>query len=385
MATTSTDLLHEFPQEESNIYLNHAAVSPWPKRTQVALQMFAEENVSVGASYYSKWLIKENELRSQLAKIINAPSEDDIALLKSTSEGLSVIAYGIDWRVGDNLVISNHEFPSNRIVWESLRGKGVEVRVANLNEELNGITPEQAIIEKTDQHTRLVSISSVQYASGLMLNLKEIGMHCKANKIIFCVDAIQSIGALQFDCQAMCADAVIADGHKWMLGPEGLALFYCSPFLREQLTLNQYGWHMVEHQGDFDRQEWEMAKSSRRFECGSPNMLGIYALSASLSLLLEIGMDRIEQQLRQNMQLLIDALKCVNHLDFLSPIQTDFRAGIVTFTLPGHDIQSLFQNLRANNVICAYRGGGIRFSPHFYTPEAKILKAVDILHELTTS
>ncbi|MBV1883083.1 MAG: aminotransferase class V-fold PLP-dependent enzyme [Pseudomonadales bacterium] len=385
MATTKIDLQNEFPQERNNIYLNHAAVSPWPQRTQKALQDFIAENVALGASRYPNWLRTESTLRAQLAEMINAPSPKDIALLKNTSEGLSVIAYGLDWQAGDNIVITNHEFPSNRIVWESLKSKGVDVRVANLDVDRSKQSPENSIIDSTDDRTRLVSISSVQYASGIALDLQAIGTHCKTHNIFFCVDAIQSIGALQFDCKAIYADAVIADGHKWMLGPEGLALFYCSPKLRDQLTLNQYGWHMIENQGDYDKQEWEVAKSSRRFECGSPNMLGIYALSASLSLLLEFGMVNVENQLRQNMQLLIDGLKTINNLDFLSPIQTDYRAGIVTVTIPGCDSLSLYNRLKKNNVICAHRGGGIRFSPHFYTPKEKILSAVDTLHELVTS
>jgi len=385
LKTIETICHEEFPQSSTNLYLNHAAVAPWPKRTQLAVQQFAEENVTVGASNYPKWMVVERKLRAQLAEIINAPSAHDIALLKNTSEGLSIIAYGLDWKQGDNLVISNHEFPSNRIVWESLRDKGVEVRVANLDVDFNKTLPEQAIIEKIDGRTRLVSISSVQYASGLSLDLKIIGQHCKEHEVIFCVDAIQSIGALEFDCQAIHADAVIADGHKWMLGPEGLALFYCSPTLREKLTLNQFGWHMIEHQGDYIRQDWEIAKSSRRFECGSPNMLGIHALSASLSLLLEVGMDSVESRLRKNVQTLLNGLKCINNLTFHSPIQTDFRAGIVTFSISGIDNATLLKGLFEKEVICASRGGGIRFSPHFYTPEDKLLKAIDIVYELANN
>ena len=274
-------------------YLNHAAVAPWPIRSKLAVQQFAEENAQQGSLRYLEWLKIEADLRAKLAQLINAPSKDDIALLKNTSEALSIVAYGLDWQQGDNVVISNQEFPSNRIVWESLQAKGVEVRQVDL---ANGDSPEAALIAATDNKTHLLSISSVQYASGLRMNLEVLGEHCRTNNILFCVDAIQSIGAVEFDVQSIQADFVMADGHKWMLGPEGLALFYCRPELYERLSLKQFGWHMIEHIGDFDRLDWQPASSARRFECGSPNMLSIHALHASVSLLLEVGMPSVEAE-----------------------------------------------------------------------------------------
>jgi cysteine desulfurase/selenocysteine lyase len=221
----------EFPQREDLIYLNHAAVSPWPLRTAETVKRFAEENVREGSRHYPEWLQVEQRLRERLARIINAQSADDIALLKNTSEALSVVAYGLDWRPGDNVVITNQEFPSNRIVWESLQRFGVELRAADLS---HGETAEDAMMALADERTRLVAVSSVQYGTGLRMDLPRLGGFCRAHRILFCVDAIQSVGALRFDVQAMQADFVAADGHKWMLGPEGLALFYCRAELQEQ-------------------------------------------------------------------------------------------------------------------------------------------------------
>lgn len=277
-------LIHEFPLLPELIYLNHAAVSPWPRRTAEAVKRFAEENLREGASRYPEWLQTERLLRGQLARLINAPSIDDIALVKNTSEGLSIVAHGIDWQPGDEVVTTDEEFPSNRIVWESLAGRGVrlrEVRVSGVAD------PEAAILEATGPRTRIVTVSSVQYATGLRLDLARLGEACHRRGIALCVDAIQGLGVIPHDVQAAYVDFLVADGHKWLLGPEGIGLLYCPAAWRARLALHEYGWHMVEAMGDYARRDWRPAASGRRFECGSPNMLGIHALSASLSLILE--------------------------------------------------------------------------------------------------
>lgn len=367
---------NEFPQDETLVYLNHAAVGPWPKRAQLAVSAFAEENIYHGAANYPDWLKVEQNLRQRLQRLINAPSSDDIALQKNTSEALSVIAYGLPWQPGDNVIISSHEFPSNRIVWESLAAQGVTVKIADLD---NRSDPEQNIIDCIDTRTRLVSVSSVQYASGLKLDCSKLGHACKQRNVLFCIDAIQSIGALQFDAQAYQADFVVADGHKWMLGPEGLALFYSTPAARDQLQLNEYGWHMVKHRGKYDRLEWEVVENAQRFECGSPNMLGTYALNASLSLLEEIGMAEVERQLTSRIDYLLDGLASIADVSVISPIENHRRAGIITFRHKYISAPKLYQSLIDNNIICAHRGGGVRFSPHFYTPFEKLDKALNFL------
>ncbi|MEJ2427020.1 MAG: aminotransferase class V-fold PLP-dependent enzyme [Candidatus Thiodiazotropha sp.] len=358
--------VNAFNLDPDLIYLNHAAVAPWPRTTVEAVAAFATENATLGATNYPQWLVKEQALRVLGAELINAPSQADIALLKNTSEGLSLIAHGIDWKPGDRVVSIAQEFPSNRIVWESLRSQGVQLQILDLKNHRN---PVQAIIALCDERTRLISVSSVQYASGLRLHLEPIGAYCRERDILFVVDAIQSLGVIPFDVQACQADVVVADGHKWMLGPEGLALFYCRDALRERLQLHQYGWHMVEDAGDFDRIDWQPARSARRFECGSPNMLGIHALHASLSLLLKIGIKNITGRVLELTRKIIDQ---VDELGFelLTPRDPEARAGIVTFRVPERDNQSLYQGLMTSRVICAHRAGGIRFSPHFHnTPE----------------
>ncbi len=363
----------EFPLTDELIYLNHAAVAPWPKRTSEAVIAFAEQNSRYGSHFYLDWLDKENELRSQLQTLLNAPSADDIALVKNTSEALSFVAYGLPWQVGDNIVSSNEEFPSNRLPWQSLVDQGVEFRQADLH---SANTPEDALFALVDDHTRLLTISSIQFASGLRMDLAKIGEFCQRRGILFCIDAIQSLGAVEFDVQAYQADFVMADGHKWLFGPEGLGVFYTTSKAREQLKLTQYGWHMMKDTHNYENKAWEIHPSARRFECGSPNMLGIHALSASLSLLLEIGMASIEAQVLEKSAYLMDAIDNNDQLVLLSAKQQRLKSGIVVFKHRSLANEVLYKTLQDNGVVCALRGGGIRFSPHFYNTLSEIDRAL---------
>ena len=363
----------EFSLATDIFYLNHAAISPWPKRTREAVCQFAKENSAYGASHYTKWQAQEQKLKKQLQRLINAHSADEIALLKNTSEALSVIAEGIDWQVGENIVSSDEEFPSNRIPWQAQ--EGVEFKEVKL-----GQTPEKNLMQACDNNTRLLTISAVQYGSGTRLNLKKLGAFCCQKDILFCVDAIQSLGVYPFDVKEINADFVVADGHKWMLGPEGLALFYCRQEILPILKLHQYGWHMIEQIGDYDNKHWCPAHSARRFECGSPNMLGVYALSASLSLLEQIGQQKISRIVNKKTSLIINLISNINDIYILSPTDTSYQSGIITFKIKGVDMPVLHRKLMKNKVICALRGGGIRFSPHFYTSDDIIYKSVEVLN-----
>lgn len=365
----------EFPQSPDLHYLNHAAVAPWPKRTAEAVKAFANENLQVGAQHYPAWTQVESRLRQRLQRLLNAPSSQDIALVKNTSEGLSFIAFGLDWRPGDQIVISDQEFPSNRIVWQALAPLGVEVIEVSLQSK----APEKALLDACGPRTRLLAISSVQYASGLRLDMQRLGTGCKQRGVLFCIDAIQQLGALPFDVQAYECDFAVADGHKWMMGPEGLGVFYCRSQLREQLKLHEYGWHMLEQLGDYDHRDWQPARSARRFECGSPNMLGAMALEASLSLFEEVGMKYVAQQLTERTQWLFHALSQIPGCQLHSSADPERRSGIVTFSLQGQDNRNLYQQLMQAQVICAQRGGGIRLSPHFYTPYSSLEQSVAIL------
>jgi selenocysteine lyase/cysteine desulfurase len=281
----------------------------------------------------------------------------------------------LPWQAGDNIVSSNEEFPSNRLPWQALAERGVEFREADLH---SAKTPEDALFALVDGNTRLLTISSIQFASGLRMDLERIGEFCRQRDILFCIDAIQSLGAVQFDVQAYHADFVMADGHKWMFGPEGLGVFYTNAAARDRLILSQYGWHMMKDTHNYENLPWEIHPGARRFECGSPNMLGIHAFSASLSLLLETGMPTVEALVLERSDYLRDAISANDELILLSERHGALKSGIVNFKHRRIDNDLLYKHLQKNGVVCALRGGGIRFSAHFYNTLAELDRALDL-------
>lgn len=354
----------EFPQE-GVIHLNHAAVGPWPRRTAQAVAAFAQENLVSGSRRYPSWLRIEQETRVQAQALIGAETPEDIAFVKNTSEALSMVAFGLQWSAGTNIVIPRDEFPSNRVVWwMAARRFGLELREVPLPAK----EPEQALLEACDGNTALLASSAVQFATGLRIDLESLGAALHHRGILFCVDAIQHLGALPFDVHQYHADFVMADAHKWLLAPEGIALFYVRPDIRDRLTLNEFGWHMLEDPGDYQTYTLEPAHSARRFEPGSPNMLGIHALNASLELLLETGLETIATRISAHWDMLCSGLEAIGCSILTS---REHHAGILTFRPAKGSSEALFRRLQEEGVLCALRGGGIRFSPHFYLePEA---------------
>ncbi|MEA1888872.1 MAG: aminotransferase class V-fold PLP-dependent enzyme [Pseudomonadota bacterium] len=374
-------LTDEFPVRKNLIYLNHAAVSPLPMRTGEAVKTFVDEYVQLGTKNYLSWAKHAEQLHTDLADFINASSADEIALLKNTSEAISVVAMGFPWQAGDTVLSSDEEFPSNRIPWQALANQGVVFKEINLRQL--GKSPEQALIDAMDDSTRMLAISAIQYASGLRLDLEILGKACKERDIAFCVDAIQMLGAFPVDVEAANIDFLMADSHKWLLGPEGIALFYCRKKWQSMIKLFQYGWHMIDNYGDFNGRDWQPASSARRFENGTPNIIGIRAFAASLSLINEIGIDNIESRILHHTRFMHEIISNSHNLE---PVYTDnasMMSGIVTFKHCNCPASELFHYLRENDIMCAERGGGVRFSPHVYNTDEEIISALKLANDFS--
>ncbi|MBS0001471.1 MAG: aminotransferase class V-fold PLP-dependent enzyme [Thioalkalivibrio sp.] len=364
----------EFPQSEI-IHLNHAAVGPWPLRTAEAVTAFARENAVTGSLHYGAWLKVEAATRVLARELLAAAVASDVAFVKNTSEALSIVAFGLQWSPGQNIVIPHGEFPSNRVVWiKAAERFGLEVREI----ELPFDDPETALLAACDRDTALLSTSAVQFATGLRLDLERLGAALRPRGVLFCVDAIQHLGALPFDLEAVQADFVMADAHKWLLAPEGVAIFYVRPELRERLVLQEYGWRMLADAGDYSSYELTDAPDARRFEPGSPNLLGIHALHASLSLLLETGMDVIAEEIEARWTYLHEGLQRLG-CRTITPEDRRRHAGILTFVPARGDTESLYRTLQEHGVLCAKRGGGIRLSPHFYLTSETLDRALAIV------
>jgi selenocysteine lyase/cysteine desulfurase len=366
----------QFPILDQGLYLNHAAIAPWPRCTADEVQTFARENTLRGPDGYRDWIVREKELRRMLARLTGAKSEGDIALLKNTTEGISLVAWGLDWQAGDNIVLPLGEFPSNRLPWLAQSDHGVEIHEVDIRTAENA---ENALLEAMDSRTRLLSVSAVQWHDGFRLDLEKLGKACRSRGVLFFVDAIQQLGALSVDVEACHIDFLAADAHKWLLGPEGIAVFYCRESARPRLRLVQQGWHMVDNPWDFQRGEWQPSTSAKRFEAGSPNSVGQAALHASLNLLLKTGMEQVSGQILQNTEFLIKALSLVPGVQIASRTEPERRSGIVSFTHENIPSKTLNTRLAESGVTCAVRGNSIRLSPHFYQDETDLAEFIQIL------
>jgi selenocysteine lyase/cysteine desulfurase len=371
-------LTRQFPILEQGLYLNHAAIAPWPRVCTRAVQDFAQENSTHGPGRYREWIAREKRLRRNLARLLGAQAAD-IALLKNTTEGISMVAAGLDWKPGDNIVLPLGEFPSNRLPWEAQRDRGVEIRVVDIRAAAHA---EHALIAAMDENTRLLSVSAVQWSDGFRLDLEKLGRSCRAQDVLFFVDAIQQLGALPLDVDDCHIDFLAADAHKWLLGPEGIAVFYCRETVRPRLRLSQQGWHMVDNPWNFDRPDWTPSASARRFEAGSPNSLGQVALDASVSLLLEIGMDRISHRILDNTDFLMNRLAALPGIEVSSRTEMERRSGIVSCRPLNHGAGDLYRSLLEHRVSCALRHGQIRFSPHFYQDRQVLSGLLELLESL---
>lgn len=378
-ASREHTLREQFPILQEGLYLNHAAVGPWPRCAAEAVQDFAAENLMHGPARYADWIRRTAELREGLARLTGAGSAADIALLKNTTEGISAVAWGLDWRAGDNVVLPRDEFPSNRLPWLAQRSRGVDVREVDIRAPADA---EAALIGAMDSRTRMLSVSAVQWSDGFRLDLQRLGDACHELGVLFFVDAIQQIGALPVDVAACRIDYLAADAHKWLLGPEGVAVFYSSAAARPLLELQQQGWHMVDNAWNFQRSDWTPSASARRFEAGSPNSLGHAAMHASVRLLLEQGMETVERRILANTAQLLERLPAIPGVQLASRTAVRRRSGIVNFTVLGQSPGQIHRRLAEAGVTCARRGDGIRLSPHFYQGDDEIERFARLLEKL---
>ena len=356
----------EFPVTQKYIYLDHSGVSPLPLRVKSAIETFLAEASSGGAFHYPKWAQQVVEIRQSCATFINAQASE-IAFVKSTSHGLSIVAQGLDWKPGDNVLIYEKEFPSNIYPWLDLQKKGVAVKIIPFQDGRISIDDIGKLI---DSRTRLLALSAVQFANGFRLDLKSVGDLCRSKKVLFCVDAIQSLGVLPMDVKEYNIDFLSADGHKWLLGPEGIGLFYCRRELVERIHPPLIGWKTVKKEFDFDHADFALKIDAGRFEEGSMNLLGIFGLGAAISLLSEVGVKAIEERVLGLGDAIIREAEERGYA-LLTPKARKERGGNITIA-GDFDPAGTRDRLREQGIMMNARGGGLRISPHFYNSEEEI-------------
>ena len=280
----------EFPVREKLLYLNHAAVAPLSRRAATAMQSLAQDALDFGSLHYGDWMATYQAVRVSTARILNAkPAE--IAIVKNTSEGIAIVATGIRWKSGDVIVAFKEEFAANYFPWKRLESRGVEVRWLSIFDDLDKI-------DKAAEGARMLAISHVQYLSGYRVDLVKIGEICSRRKCLFFVDAIQGMGAFPIDVEAAKIDALAADGHKWMLGPEGCGILYVRAERQDEIEPVQIGWTNFAHYADYASRDMTLRSDAGRYESGTLNTIGCYGLRAALDLLLEVGIEHIAPDVR---------------------------------------------------------------------------------------
>jgi selenocysteine lyase/cysteine desulfurase len=332
-----------------------------------AMERHARDQRDFGALHWKDWYAEIDRLRESAAKLIGAEA-DEIAILKNTSEGLSFVAGGLAWKAGENVVTTAYEFPSNWTPWKRLETKGVECRVASE-------PTVEAIEPLIDGNTKLVTISSVAFHNGYTADLEAIGALCTRKNVLFCVDAIQSVGVLPIDVKNANIDFLAADGHKWMCGPEGAAIFFVKRERRDLLEVLESGWTNVQRGGRFIDCGTEWLPDARRFEAGSLNTNGIYGLRAALDLIQEIGVDTIAMRATRIATLLTGELLRLGW-NVASP--RPLKSPIVGATPPNVEKSLLWwhRRLEENGIVTAPREGLLRFSPHFYNDESEVERVI---------
>ncbi len=360
----------EFPFcQKDTFYLNHSAISPLPVRTVKAVEGSLANRTSAPVESFEKDDEAIEQTRSLAARLINAPSPDDITFISNTTHGLNIIANGFPFKDEDEILLHPMEFPTNAYPWLNLKEQGVNVRFMA---DENGTVRIENLLKHLSPKTKIVALSMVQFISGYLADVKEICRICHDRGIFVVVDGIQAAGCVPINVQESGVDAFCAGGHKWLMSPQGTGFLYMTPKFRDMLTLVQAGWLSVEEPWDFFNRSQKIKSCGRKFENGMPNVPGLYGLGASISLLLVVGQKEAYQHICKLGNMLAEEVtKC--GFTLYSDISNECRSGITTFKLPdGTDPDIFLNGLATENVFISVRGGNIRFSPHFYNTVSDI-------------
>jgi cysteine desulfurase / selenocysteine lyase len=369
------DLRELFPVTQNYIYLNHAAVCPISTPVYERMDEYTRDLLANGFVHFDEWGSAIRRVRGAAAQLINA-RPDEISFAPSTSAGLAMIANGLTWKAGDNIVTAECEFPANLVPWMRIRREyGAEVRMA---QERAGRLELEEILSLIDERTRVVSLSFVEFGSGFRNDLAAIGRVCRERGVLFVVDAIQGLGALRLDVEACSIDALSADGHKFLLGPDGAAIFYVSRHARELIKPTVVGWMSVHNPDDFLNRDQAYADSGRRYEAGALNTAGIMGLGAAIDLLLEVGPETIEGYLLSLGDALCGRLAEKGY-EVVSSRREGEKSAIICCRHPKHSAHELYELLNRARIITTPRLGRLRISPHFYNTLEEIDQLVETL------
>jgi cysteine desulfurase / selenocysteine lyase len=360
----------DFPVAANLVYMNHAAVSPLCRPAAEAMRWLATDAELYGSFHYDKWMACYDNLRAEAARMIHA-APGEIAIVKNTSEGIATIALGLDWKSGDKVVVFEDEFPANQYPWMKLAPRGVE---------LVWLRPDASLeeIDRAATGARLLAISFVQFLSGYRCDLEAIGEICRRRGVFFFVDAIQGLGAFPIDVRKAHIQALAADGHKWLTGPEGCGILYIEAAVQDQVEPVEFGWTNVACYADYGARDLTLRSDAGRYEPGTLNTIGCFGLEAAFQYLNRIGVENIAPVVQSLGDRIADGVQNKGY-KLLGQRTAQSGAGIVSFAKESIDCRVLHRDLRAKGFITAPRAGWLRVSPHFYISLAEADALVDAL------
>jgi len=360
----------QFPVRERLVYMNHAAVAPLSKRAADAMKALADDCLEFGSLHYDRWLAEYEGVRVAAAKLIGA-SRSEIALVKNTSEGIATVAMGLDWKPGDRVVAFREEFPANYFPWKRLEQRGVNVTWLSIHDGLERI-------DEACRGARLLAISFVQFLGGYRAPLAALGEICRRNSCIFLVDAIQGLGAFPLQAKDWGIHALAADGHKWLLGPEGCGVLYIDEGFQDRVDPVEFGWTNVAHYADYASRDMALRPDAGRYECGTLNTIGCFGLRAALEFLIEVGVEQIALAVQELGDRLAFGLEAKGY-EVMEQRTAETGAGIVSFRKPGWEAAEIARQLRAAGIVVAPRVGWVRASPHFYISPEDIDRTLELV------
>ena len=355
----------EFAVTERFTYLNHAAVGALPRCTRDAVDGFIDAHATGGVMGTYTYEAKMPQYRERIARFIGA-SGTEIAILRNTGDGANVVALGLEWNPGDEIVLGDNEFPSNALPWLALRRHGVKINLVRAAE--TRLTPD-ALRAAMTSRTRVVAVSWVSFADGYRHDLAELAAVARAGGALFCVDVMQALGAFPLDVRACGIDVAYAGGAKWLLALQGVSVVYVRSELIERLALGAPGWRSAADMWDFLNYDQAYVENASRFEGGTPNFVGALSLERSVDLLERAGPARIAEHVLGLTDRLVEGL-LHQGAEVLSLRGDGISSGIVTFRVPGIDSIELGRAIQQQGAITTWRSNGIRVAPHGYnTPE----------------
>ena len=371
-------LRNQMPVANGVAYFDHAAVAPISGPAQNAMVQWAAQAAEQGELVWAEWTQRVEQVRQRAAELIGADSRE-VAFVANTTTGINLIAEGLPWEPGDNVVTLANEFPSNLYPWLNLQSRGVETRRVAVDAVAVDL---ERILAACDERTRLISVSWVSYLTGWRLDVAELVQAAHDRGVLVFLDAIQGLGVFPIDVSQVGVDFLAADGHKWMLGPEGAGLLYVRQDRLEQLRPLGVGWHSVAHAHDFSRIELNWRDAAARYEGGSQNMVGVLGLGASLDMLASYGLgcntSPIAERVLEIAEMAAVQLQSIG-AKIISCREEAHRSGIVSFDLPGRDLPGERRRCLARQVALSCRGGLLRISPHAYVNEEDVIRLIEVL------